>query len=539
MRVVSRVTFLTNLNSSMSVKGKISIAVFVAAAFVAGIFFATAGANLFDFGDRVGTTSTAAPRSAGTTALSADQVDPKMASLEDAFTNVAESVNPAVVQIQAAKVVDRRRRNPFSGTPFEDFFGGPSGPDQELRQGLGSGVILRSDGYIATNNHVVEDADQLSVRMFDGTTYDADIVGTDPFSDLAVIKIDPDEELPSISFSDSENVKAGQWVLAFGSPLSQDLSNSVTAGIVSAVGRLQQAPQRRRMRQQPQDQQLSQVQNFIQTDAAINPGNSGGPLVDLRGRLVGINTAIVSQTGGYQGIGFAIPANEVDRVTSQLIETGEVKRAFLGISYQPASESLIENEDLPRGASVVADVRDGSPADEADLQPGDIVVAIDGQTLTESLQVTNLIASKQPGEQIQITVNRGGEQQTLTATLGSRDASGRTTASADGDSAPSEMMENLGMQLQNVTPELARRLGLDEAEGVIITELDRSNPMIADSGLQPNMIITRMAGRSVSSVSDVQEIYDSLNAGEAFRVVVRTPQGMAYVSSLRKPSDDG
>ena len=188
---------------------------------------------------------------------------------------------------------------------------------------------------------------------------------------------------------------------------------------------------------------------------------------------------------------------------------------------------------------MVADVRDGSPADEAGLEPGDIIVSIDGQRLTESLQVTNLIASKQPGEQIQITVNRGGEQQTLSATLGSRNSSSRTTASAGGDSAPSEMMESLGMQLQTVTPELARRLGMDEAEGVLITEVDRSNPMIADSGLQPNMIITRVSGQSVTSVSDFQEIYDRLDAGEAFRVVVRTPQGMAYVSSLRKPSENG
>lgn len=520
----------------MSAKGKISVAVFVVAAFVAGLLFATAGANLFDLGDSVGTPSQAAPRAEGTTALPADAVDPKMASLEDAFTQVSESVNPAVVQIQAEKVVDRGRRSPFEGTPFEDFFRMP-GPDRERRQGLGSGVIIRQDGFIATNNHVVEDADQLSVRMYDGTTYNAEIVGTDAFSDLAVIKIEPSEDLPAISFSDSEQVKTGQWVLAFGSPLSQELSNSVTAGIVSAVGRLQQQPQRRSMRR-GNGQQLSSVQNFIQTDAAINPGNSGGPLVDLRGRLVGINTAIISRTGGYQGIGFAIPANEVNRVTTQLIDTGEVQRAFLGIGYREAPQTLIQNEDLPPGASIIGRIEDGSPAEEAGLEPGDVITAIDGQPLTESLQVTNLIASKQPGEEVTVTVNREGETRTVTVTLGSRDSSG-TTASTGESESPSEMMESLGMEVRNVTPEIARRLNLDAAEGVIIADVDRSNPMIADSGLQPNMIITRVAGRSIEDVSEFQEIYAGLDAGQAFRVVVRTPDGLAYVTSLTKPEESG
>jgi len=521
----------------MSVKGKISVAVVVGAAFIAGLFFATAGANLFDLGDRIGTSSTAAPRAEGTTALPADAVDPQMASLEDTFTKVAESVNPAVVQIQAEKVVDRGRRSPFEGTPFEDFFRRP-GPDQERRQGLGSGVIIRQDGYIATNNHVVEDADQLSVRMYDGTTYNAEIVGSDGFSDLAVIKIEPSEDLPAVSFSNSDDVKAGQWVLAFGSPLSQELSNSVTAGIVSAVGRLQQAPQRRSMRRQD-GQQLSSVQNFIQTDAAINPGNSGGPLVDLRGRLVGINTAIVSRTGQYSGIGFAVPANEVDRVTSELIESGEVRRAFLGIGYNEAPRTLIENENLPPGSSIIGRIEEGSPADEAGLQPGDVITAIDGQELDESLQVTNLIASKQPGDEVTVTVNRDGESRTITVTLGSRDSGGATASADQGEESPGEMMESLGMEVRNVTPAIAERLNLDAAEGVIITDIDRSNPMIADSGLQPNMIITRVNGRSIADVGEFQDVYATLESGESFRVVVRTPDGLAYVTSLTKPSENG
>jgi serine protease Do len=333
-------------------------------------------------------------------------------------------------------------------------------------------------------------------------------------------------------------VKAGQWVLAFGSPLSQELSNSVTAGIVSAVGRLQQAPQRRSMRRDD-GRQLSSVQNFIQTDAAINPGNSGGPLVDLRGRLVGINTAIVSRTGQYSGIGFAVPANEVDRVTTQLIESGKVQRAFLGIGYNEAPRTLIENEDLPPGASIIGRVEDGSPADEAGLQPGDVITAIDGQELSESLQVTNLIASKQPGDEVTVTVNREGESRTVTVTLGSRDGGGTTASRSEDEASPGEMMESLGLEVRDVTPEIARRLNLDAAEGVIITDVNRSNPMIADSGLQPNMIITRVNGQAIEDVAEFQDIYASLESGQSFRVVVRTPDGLAYVTSLTKPAENG
>jgi Trypsin-like serine proteases, typically periplasmic, contain C-terminal PDZ domain len=368
----------------MSTKGKFSIALFVGGAFFAGILFATAGANLFGAGDLVGTSGQAA-RLDGSTAVEQEAAPTGPQSFQTAFTEVSESVNPAVVQIRAQKTVERRMRNPFEGTPFEDFFGGPRGPDREgpLRQGLGSGVVIRSDGRIVTNNHVVENAERLSVVTLNGTEYNAEIVGTDPFSDLAVIKVDA-TDLTAISFGDSDGLKTGQWVLAFGSPLSENLNNSVTAGIVSAIGRLQSTPQRRR-RQNQQEREISPIQNFVQTDAAINPGNSGGPLVNLSGELVGINTAIASRTGGNQGIGFAIPSNTVERVATQLIEEGEVQRAQLGVRYSAASQSLIENNDLPTGAAVINQTEDGSPADEAGLEPGDVITAVNGEELSEYL----------------------------------------------------------------------------------------------------------------------------------------------------------
>lgn len=513
----------------MSTKSKVSVAVFVGGAFLAGIFFATIGANLFGLGDTVGTTGQAADLN-GSTALE-QTTDASPRDLESAFTKVSESVNPAVVQIRAQKVVKRRMPNPFQGTPFEEFFGGPGGQERKFRsQGLGSGVVIRSDGHIITNNHVVKNAEQLSVVMKDGTEYDAEIVGTDPFSDLAVIKVNA-SDMTSISFGNSTDLKTGQWVLAFGSPLSENLNNTVTAGIVSSVGRLQQTGGR--------GNSQGGVQNFVQTDAAINPGNSGGPLVNLDGELVGINTAIISNTGGYQGIGFAIPSNTVERVATQIIEEGNVQRAFLGINYGPASKTLIQNSDLPPGAAVVSRVQDGTPADEAGLKAGDIITAINGQKLNKYLQVSNLISSMQPGDEVALTINRNGEQQKLTVTLGSR-AEGMASAEQEesgGDDTPSreQLMKELGLNIRDISPEIARQLGLDNTDGVVITDVNRSNPMIRNSGLEPRQVIVEIAGKRVPDVETFQQVYSKIPAGKAFRVVVRLPQGFVDVTSLRKP----
>jgi len=524
----------------MSTKGKVSIAVFVGGAFLAGILFATVGANLFGLGGTVGTPGQAANLD-GSTALQ-QSTDASPRDLESAFTKVAESVNPAVVQIRAQKTVERRMRNPFEGTPFEDFFGGPRGPEQEgpVRQGLGSGVVVRSDGHIVTNNHVVEDAERLSVAMLDGTEYDAEIVGTDSFSDLAVIKVDPSEELRAVSFGNSDQLSTGQWVLAFGSPLSQNLNNSVTAGIVSAIGRLRSSPGRRRPTQGQSEQQISPIQNFVQTDAAINPGNSGGPLVNLNGELVGINTAIASRTGGYQGIGFAIPANTVKRVATQIIEEGDVQRAYLGIRYGEAPQSLVENEELPQGSAVVSQVESGTPAEKAGLQAGDIITAIDGAPLNNYLQLGNQIASMRPGDEVELRINRDGASQTLTVTLGSRtNMASAGSRNGNGPSSQDAMEEQLGLQLQDVTPEIAQRLGLRRDGGVLITGVDQSNPMIRDSGLQPRQIIFEMAGQEIADMEAFLDVYSRVSPGEAFRLAVRNPDGFVFVTSLRKPSDNG
>ncbi|MGM0705826.1 MAG: S1C family serine protease, partial [Bacteroidota bacterium] len=516
----------------MSVKGKASVAILLAASFIAGILFTTAGANLFGWGDSVGTESRASGPG-GTTAISATDNEgfQRAVSLEDAFMEVAESVTPAVVQIRAETV--QERRSPFEGTPFEDFFERPPGGGGQggnVRQGLGSGVVVRADGHIITNNHVVEGADNLRVRMHDGEMYDAEVVGTDSFSDLAVIKIDA-EDLRVVSFGDAESVRPGQWVMAFGSPLDERLSNSVTAGIVSAKGRLQ-----------PSGQQDYGVQNFIQTDASINPGNSGGPLVGLDGRLVGINTAIASRTGQFQGVGFAIPANTVERVTDQLIETGSVQRARLGVQYTAATQSLIRNEDLPRGTAQISNVQDGTAADEAGLESGDLITAIDGEELDDSLQISNIIGAKQPGDVVELTINRNGETMTMEVELGGfedEDSTASDESSSDEDpdlsSTAEDIRNELGIALTDVSERDLNQLGLDIDGAVLIQDVDVRNSAVRDSGLQPRQLIVQAAGEPTPSIEAFAEVYDSIEPGTSFRLRAMNPQGMLFVTALQKP----
>lgn len=520
----------------MSAKSKVSIVVFVVASFLAGVMFTTVGANIFDLGDRIGTASRAADSDYTGTTFNGQASD-----LESAFTAVSEAVNPTVVQILSERVTRAPSspfggRNPFEGTPFEDFFGFGNGPQQERefrQQGLGSGVIIRADGFIATNNHVVEGAEELQVRMFDGSVYDATVVGTDPLSDLAVIRIEG-EDLPHVSFGNSDDVRVGQWVMAFGSPLSAELSNTVTAGIISALGRL--TPQ-------PGGQG---VHNFIQTDAAINPGNSGGPLVNLRGELVGINTMIYSRTGGFQGIGFSIPVNTVRVVVDQLIDTGTVRRARLGVNYNLASEALIRALDLPRGAAQVANVVPGSAADRAGIQAGDVIVAINGNRLTNHLQLSQQIAAMQPGERVSITINRDGDERSVSVTLGEAEDGAQATARAS-DQEPgqdrtqddSTMMESLGLRLSNITPAVAQRLGIEgTTQGVVVIEVDRNSVAYREANLRPSMVIVEVDRKPVRNLNEFRRIYNDVPDGADFLVRLQIPgeDGSTMITALTKPA---
>lgn len=511
----------------MSVKRKLSIAALLVVAFVAGILFTTAGANLFDSVDRVATPS----RAEGTTAISQSTAATSPASFQESFMRVAESVNPTVVQIRAQRVVQRQMRNPFEGTPFEDFFGGPGGEREFSSPALGSGVIIRSNGYIVTNNHVVDNADNLSVITADNEEYSAEIVGTDPFSDLAVIKID-ESNLPSISFGDGTNLRTGQWVLAFGSPLSEDLENTVTAGIISAVGRVSRDLTR-----------INAAAELIQTDAAVNPGNSGGPLVNLNAELIGINSAIVSRSGGYQGISFAIPVPLVDNVTTQLIENGEVQRGYLGVMFDGVSETLANALDVPRGSAQITSVNPDTPAEEAGLEAGEVIVAVDGQQLSNFNQLRTIVSNKRPGDSVRLTVvNQDGEERRVTVELASRDeALAQNTTPSSNNEGGDQSLQSLGLSMQTVTPAILQRLGLepaDEYRGVVITDIDENSMAYREADLRRGDIITEVNKQPIESRRDFMEVYREIDEGASFLVRatrIQAGEPTSFITALTKP----
>ncbi|MFV1980686.1 MAG: trypsin-like peptidase domain-containing protein, partial [Rhodothermia bacterium] len=394
---------------SFSIKRGLSYAAVATAMFVAGMLVVTAGGSWLGSSTRMSAESVAEPRPDETSVVASPF------AFEEAFLNVSEAVNPAVVQISSSKKV-KRSGNFFRGNPlFDEFFGRRRGNDDgngdsgeqkyQLQHGLGSGAIIRPDGYIVTNRHVINEADELEVKLLDGREFNAEVIGSDELSDLAVIKIDVEGELPFIDSGSNQTVRVGQWVLAFGSPLSINLSNTVTAGIVSALGRFSQN---------------GRIENFIQTDAAINPGNSGGPLVNLSGELVGINTAIYSQTGGYQGIGLAIPVRTVDSVTEQLIDGGRVRRGYLGVRFSSISESLSRALDVPRGAAQIAGIEEDGAAADAGLEEGDVIVAIDGKELSNASELLAVVGTSSPGDKLEIEYVRDDRRGTATVELAER-----------------------------------------------------------------------------------------------------------------------
>lgn len=500
---------------------RISIPMVAAAMFFSGILFATSGANLIGSADKVATVSWAGDRTAvADTEEAVDWTAPEaVASIQEfetAFVSVADRINPTVVQIRAERVVRQQVpqfSQPFQGSPFEDFFrqfgmpqGGQGGQEREYRsQGLGSGVILRSDGYLVTNNHVIEGAENLSVLLFDGKEYEAEVVGADAFTDLAILRIKA-ENLPIIRFGDAERLKVGQWVMAFGSPLAAELNNTVTTGIVSAVGRYSSTG--------------TSVQNYVQTDAAINPGNSGGPLVNLNGELVGINTAIFTRTGGYQGIGFAIPVNTVQRISEQLIENGSVQRARLGVEYGAASDALRKALDLPAGAAQVGNVVDGSAADKAGIREGDVILGLDGKKLDNALALSTIIGSLQPGDKVDILINREGDEKTIRVILGAAEEDAAEEAGTTDDDA--SVSELLGLSYQNMTDDIARRYELEgDARGVFITNVDQGSFAYREANLRPGMLIIEADRKKVGSVAEFEEIVQRLDEGETFLIRVR------------------
>jgi serine protease Do len=434
--------------------------------------------------------------------------------LSATFTQVAERIGPSVVNISSSKKVKGpagNLRDGLRGSPFEEFgeeffrhFFGPQGPGQGprgfLQQGMGTGVIVGDEGYIVTNTHVVEGADEVKVKLVDEREFTAKVVGTDPKTDVAVLKIEA-EGLQAATLGDSDALRVGELVIASGNPFG--LNATVTAGIVSAKGRANVG--------------IADYEDFIQTDAAINPGNSGGPLVNLDGEVVGINTAIFSRSGGYMGIGFAIPVNMVKSIMGSLIEDGRVIRGWLGIAIQNLDEGLAKsfNFDSTDGV-LVGDVTDCSPAEKAGLETGDIIVSFNGSPVARADKLRSRVAATKPGSTATLEVYRDGRREELEVEIGELPADEH--AAAEPETAPKL---DVGMSVQTLTPEIARQLGYEAGtRGVVVTDVDPFGPG-AKAGIQVQDVITQVQDKPVKNTDDFRSALRKHEDDGGVRIVVR------------------
>ncbi len=458
--------------------------------------------------------------------VSEAEVQPAL-DLSAAFVNVADAVTPAVVQIettrQAVRSSDRMQG-------LEWFFrGGPRGNVPDIVEGSGSGFIIAEDGYVLTNNHVVEDAQRITVTLLDGREFGADVVGTDPTTDIAVIKIDGNN-LPVASLGSSAEVRVGEWVLAVGNPgfggasRGTDLNYTVTAGIVSAVGRsLSLINESLRTDPDFSGNPASAIEDFIQTDAVINSGNSGGPMVNLRGQVIGINAAIVSRTGVYQGYGFAIPIDLAHRVMEDLIEYGRVKRAYLGVTMQRVTAEDAEAFGLPDvSGALVQEVSEDTPAERAGLRFRDVITSVNGEKVLSSNDLQHKIALMSPGDRVRIGIHRDGRPREVTVRLEELPYSGGMAA------APARQpraADKIGVvELIDLTPELAEQAQLESAEGVVVVEVQPNGPA-AGRSIRSGCVITEVDRAAIRNVDDVREALADVEAGEVVSLVAACPNG--------------
>jgi serine protease Do len=419
--------------------------------------------------------------------------------LEKAYIQVAEDVKPWVVTITSAKILRYRYYNPWED--FFDFFGNrdrrrDQGQDREReyrQEGLGSGVIISQDGYILTNNHVVQEADEIRVVTMDNKEFTAKLIGRDEKTDVAVVKID-DENLPFARLGDSDKIKVGQIVMAIGNPFSQQLQLTVTEGIISAKGRSNIG--------------LSSYEDFIQTTAAINPGNSGGALVNLNGKLIGINTAIISRSGGFNGIGFAIPINMARRVMDMLMNKGYVVRGYLGVVPQTIDEEMAQALGLSDSqGALIASVESGTPADKAGLKEQDVVLEIDGRKVVDDNDFRLRVAEHNPGDKVNLKIIRNGNIKNITVTLTER----------PDDRPPQQLTEKetekLGIKVANLTSDVVRRYGFEDEQGVIVVDVKQGSTAYR-KGVREGDLITSVNREDVTNVRDYDRLMDKLKPGD-------------------------
>ena len=468
-----------------------------------------------------------------------DIPDPPPAALEHAenlsgaFKHASQVISPAVVSIRSTKVLKANgpnmRRGPSPQLPeeFRDFFnddffekfGSPRSfgipQSGEMRQqGQGTGVIISKDGYVVTNNHVVDGADEVQVQLVDRRKFDAKVIGTDAKTDVAVLKIEASDLTPA-AIGNSDQIAVGDWVVAVGSPFG--LQHTVTAGIVSAKGRA--------------DVGIVEYEDFIQTDAAINPGNSGGPLVNLRGEVVGINTAIASRSGSFAGVGFSIPINMVQSVVGDILDDGKVERGWLGAAIQNLNSDLAAsfNYDSTDGV-LVGQVVPGSPAEKAGLQAGDIVVELNGRQQLNANGLRNQVARIKPETSVPLVVMRDGNRVTLNVEIGLLDEKqlARASAPAAGNNAD-EVSTDLGVTVRTLTPELAKQFGLsDTAAGVVVTDV-AADSVAAGTGISPGDIIVNVDGTTVKSSDEFEAAIADVDLTRGVRLLVSSDGFQRFV----------
>jgi serine protease Do len=457
--------------------------------------------------------------------------------LSNAFVAISDAVTPAVVRIQVRRPHQSVARQ---GTPLFDFFRDQEeqpGPAPDVVGG-GSGFLVSADGYILTNNHVVEDATEIMVFLSDRRAFRAELVGRDPFTDVAVIKVEGDD-FAFLSFGSSDEVRVGEWIVAIGNPgfgAGTTLDYTVTAGIVSALGRpLQLLQNELRRDEATRANQGFAIENFIQTDAVINPGNSGGPMVNLRGQVVGINSAIASRTGFYQGYGFAIPINLARRIMEDLVEYGRVRRAFLGVQLGAIDELSAEFYGLPSVSGVeLESVTDGGPASRAGLEDHDVIWAVNGESVATQGQLQQKIASRRPGDEVTLTVYRDGSARELRVRLGEVDLTEAPTRVAARPTLRPEMNEQLGIRVGTLSLSVAQDYGYEDNDGVFITDL-QPNGAAARRGLFRGQRILAINEVPVNEPEDVRNILDDISGGEIVSFQIEVP-GQTRTIHVRMPS---
>jgi serine protease Do len=460
---------------------------FTAAAFIGGLFALMAStyflsdSELISYGDR-----------GNTTASNFNYVSHPTSSIMPVndFTVAASKTVNGVVHVKTEIEV----QNAYN--PWADFFGDGSGIEPYVQKGSGSGVIISDDGYIITNNHVIEGADNIEVSMNDNRSYSAELIGTDPTTDIAVLKIEG-SHFPSLKIGDSEAVKIGEWVLAVGNPF--DLTSTVTAGIVSAKGRninlLSSDPGR----------EIFPIESFIQTDAAVNPGNSGGALVNTNGELIGINTAIASRTGSFSGYSFAVPSSIASKVAEDLIRYGQVQRAYIGVRIRPVTETLANDYNLPNVKGIhVNSLTENGAAYDAGIKSGDVILQINSKEVNSVPQLQEQISKYRPGDNVTVTVWRGGIEKKILVEL--RDNDGGTSLKS---SDKSEIKEILGAQFSNISDETKTKLGI--TGGAQIKELQRGK--LSYSGIKKGFIVTKIDGNDINNSADLENLLENRSGG--------------------------